>query len=899
MDYDILCIERGRKYSNDLYIFCRTREKPHTKRIMRVIDFKPYFFIKEKDHDMILDKLKNFYDYTKYKELSSTIENYIKIYNRIERIITALEKGDVEESKVEKNSNLVDSLLKQVKHLHKDYKIYTELKTLHTYKKSVCEHEEGKWFNFEDDLLIKLYTTCPDVVPDVREALNYYNIESYESNIMFDKRFRYDYRLISSFRLHNDLEAREQAVSCSDIESINEPYTIQERINYIDIETPHTEFEEPTTARVPIALIGILDTYTNKLVQFVFREDFIRDVKVKKYKSLIDDEEFEWEINYFPNESSMLYEWIQYVSQNNIDLFAGWNSSKWNVRAAQQQPYDFPYILNRLKKLRIKMGELSDINTTYLTREHQTIIKGREVLDLMEMYEFVKRGGVDSLSLNNVVQKELEHTMPKESQKILDRYKNDIDALLLYNVEDIDACRCIDKKMELIDFAVSFKIENGGRIDDLVSPVRVHDNFLFYNKSNKQLCYPIPPNVRSFRIPGAMVIETEPAIVDWVSVIDESKIYPSIILSGNISYETYSEKKEGIRFPSGYYFKQDTEGLVAANIRIMLEFRKQAEIKAEKATTHNERDMYKRRIMAIKALTNSIYGVLNNPYFRLYRPEASLTVTDMGQRLLGIVKYSVETLHDYNVVAGDTDSIFVHMKTKDEIVKCTSELITTIQRQYDEFAECLKLKEHHFKIEHEKILKKVLFIGKKKRYAGYCVWEDGKWLEKDSYILIRGFESRRGDSSNITSEVQQRSFEMILIEEKTAKQVFDYWLTIYNKILKNQIDVHECVPSPKLSKPPEEYGTTIYGVAAQYSNQNLPSIEKIHKGDKVYYVYIKEVPKGYPNTHVIALKEDDELPKGFVPDWKKIAEKAIKEKFMKSLAKPLNIPNDQFKLMGD
>jgi DNA polymerase elongation subunit (family B) len=188
---------------------------------------------------------------------------------------------------------------------------------------------------------------------------------------------------------------------------------------------------------------------------------------------------------------------------------------------------------------------------------------------------------------------------------------------------------------------------------------------------------------------------------------------------------------------------------------------------------------------------------------------------------------------------------------------------------------------------------------KKKRYAGYVVWEGGRWLEEnEKYIHVAGFESKRSNSSDMTTEVQMKTFEDLLIHHKNARQVMEYWSKLYEEICNGKHPIVRCVPSPSLSKSPEDYErNTVHAVAAKYSNNNLPSVGKFHRGDRVYYVYVKKVPEGFPETHVIGLKADSELPKDFEPDWQAIADKAIKNVFIK-LAASLKIPVEAFEALG-
>ncbi|MHA1471409.1 MAG: hypothetical protein ACTSSP_12765, partial [Candidatus Asgardarchaeia archaeon] len=66
------------------------------------------------------------------------------------------------------------------------------------------------------------------------------------------------------------------------------------------------------------------------------------------------------------------------------------------------------------------------------------------------------------------------------------------------------------------------------------------------------------------------------------------------------------------------------------------------------------------------------------------------------------------------------------------------------------------------------------------------------------------------------------------------------------------------------------------GKAYWCGNSNKYLNTRFGQGSKPKWVYIKKVADGYPDTPVLSFDED--IPKGFLPDYDKIIEKMFKAK---------------------
>jgi DNA polymerase elongation subunit (family B) len=208
---------------------------------------------------------------------------------------------------------------------------------------------------------------------------------------------------------------------------------------------------------------------------------------------------------------------------------------------------------------------------------------------------------------------------------------------------------------------------------------------------------------------GAYVKEPIVGKYDWIYDLDLTSLYPSIIMTLNISPETKIGKienwdaekyikggetdyrligKDGEIYDytkqeleevikdsnlgvasNGVLYSQDTPGLIADILdtwfKQRVEFRK-LEKKYGEAGDTEKYEFYGKRQLVQKILLNSMYGVLGLPAFRFYDVDNAEAVTLTGQVVIKKTaemanrKYWKElgTTDDYNVYI-DTDSIYM------------------------------------------------------------------------------------------------------------------------------------------------------------------------------------------------------------------------------------------------
>lgn len=285
----------------------------------------------------------------------------------------------------------------------------------------------------------------------------------------------------------------------------------------------------------------------------------------------------------------------------------------------------------------------------------------------------------------------------------------------------------------------------------------------------------------------------------------------------------------------------------------------------------------------------SFYGNASSKYWRLSNQYLGDAVTSSARYTLWKGRISIENM-GYEAIYGDTDSHF--LKLKEDDLESRVEELKRVASKMDEdassIAEDIGLDEKHPFLknddlhgddytcmvwEPEKIYKVWMQLGKKKRYAGNVDWKEGTYYDSPK-ISISGFEYRRSDSMGITAELQKKVIRKILTG-KSFEDVSEYIQSIISQIDKNNENIRNFALPGSINKALHKYPNREVPRAAEYSNQHLGY--EFGEGDDPFVYYVKDVPAGLPQTDVVALQWNEDIPDGFVLDKESIIERGIKK----------------------
>lgn len=393
------------------------------------------------------------------------------------------------------------------------------------------------------------------------------------------------------------------------------------------------------------------------------------------------------------SEKTLLLRFLDKLEEIGPTIFSGWNIDG----------FDIPYLYNRIKNTlgKTNANRLSPIgNVYYSPYRNRYFIAGISSLDYMTMYKKFSDSELPSYALNYVANKELGRGKIEYDGNLDDLMATDIETFIKYNITDVELVIELEKKLQYIelvrgtchvghvsyeDFVYSSKYIEGALLtylkrDNIVAPNKPADR-------HKKMAELRESGEQGFI--GAFVKDPIPGKYDWVYDLDLASLYPSIIMTLNISPETKVAKidnwnaesfirgeidnftineetisKEVLRqfldeykytvASNGVMYRTDTIGCIPAILNEWLDKRVLYRNEMKKWGTAGDTEkyeFYKKRQRVQKVLLNSFYGVLGLPSVRVHDLDNAAAVTTSGQAVIKKTQDAIN--YKYNQELGD------------------------------------------------------------------------------------------------------------------------------------------------------------------------------------------------------------------------------------------------------
>jgi DNA polymerase I len=426
-----------------------------------------------------------------------------------------------------------------------------------------------------------------------------------------------------------------------------------------------------------------------------------------------------------------------------------------------------------------------------------------------------------------------------------------------YNFIDTDLLRGIEKKTGYVGVFDAL-CEACGVFGDTsgLNPTHQLDGFLFRLGKERGIHFATKSFYEgSDKFKGAYVMEPKVSgITRNVHVCDFKSLYPSIILTWNMSPETKRAKGAGsadtLAFSplTGIYFSTVDEGILPEALREMIRLRGEwSAKKSQCAPGTPEWHDANRKSTAYKVAANSFYGVVGSPFSRFFDRQVAESCTQCG---VWLIRKTIELIEEqgWTAVYGDTDSVFVTGCTEEEFKTFTT---WCNENLYPELLADVGCKENHIKLAYEKAFDRLVMTSAK-RYIGSYIHADGKRATKESKPEIKGLEYKRGDTAILATGLQAEVIDLLVgglkISDYPATEELAHYhdalARVRNHVLSEYLPVEEIRISKQLTKPIREYAKKIKkdGTdAAQPAHVQVAKIlekrgEAVGEGTRIEYI---------------------------------------------------------------
>jgi DNA polymerase I len=514
------------------------------------------------------------------------------------------------------------------------------------------------------------------------------------------------------------------------------------------------------------------------------------------------------------------------------DVLLAWNGND----------YDFFVLKARCKNLKIKVDWRD-----WSLLDHMLAVK-KALMSISDV-GFKRSFALDAIGTNVLGIKKIKLTVPPGKMHLL--LGERVAELERYNRRDVEIMLKIEEKREFLKLhfalcSICRTFPNQSSIfpnelaDGILLRLGIQENRHFPTRRGWEEDKP-----EYVKYEGAFVMDPRVGFHTGVQVPDFASLYPSIILSWNMSRETML--RDGRHYPpeveadnahataTGVRFRTDFEGMLPRAVRRLMMKRKEYANRAKQCKVGSDEWKSMNNLStAVKVVTNSFYGLLGAESSRYHEREIARSITLTGQLLIHEMMQYFER-KGYKSIYGDTDSVFV---------KCTPEEMTAELDDINNKFLPWKLnnwgcRECAVKLDFDKGFETLIMVTKK-RYAGRLALHKGRKAPRDMDPEVKGIEVQRSDQGLLAQKLLKKFINMmvktscdpIMIDEEIRREGQEFFT---RPLKKEEIQITKSV-----QKHPSEYHpkTTVVRVAEKMIEEGA----EFFIGMKVPYIVVAHKP---------------------------------------------------------
>ena len=379
----------------------------------------------------------------------------------------------------------------------------------------------------------------------------------------------------------------------------------------------------------------------------------------------------------FRDERDLLTRFINIFAAVQPTVITGWNTDG----------YDIPYLLGRAKKV-LGVNAIKKLSPAgivdYNPKKEKWKIFGVSSLDYLKLYKNFTYSELPNYRLDTVAKLELGRGKVEYEGDLDVLFTQDIHKFAFYNMTDTDLVYELDEKLQFINLARTICHKGHVPYEDVYYASKYLDGAAIvdlkrngYVAPNKQFRF-IEEETASDVLAGAYVMAPVPGLYKWIYDLDLTSLYPSIIMSLNISPETkigvianwdetcllktdpvsvqignkpITDVKQWLTdnkytvASNGTVYRTDIKGFLPTILAKWFDERVEFKDKRDEYEVgSDDYKFYDAMQLTQKVLLNSFYGVLGLKTFRFHDLDNAGAITATGQ---SIIKFSAKVINNH------------------------------------------------------------------------------------------------------------------------------------------------------------------------------------------------------------------------------------------------------------
>ncbi|MEM4810564.1 MAG: DNA-directed DNA polymerase I [Thermofilum sp.] len=325
---------------------------------------------------------------------------------------------------------------------------------------------------------------------------------------------------------------------------------------------------------------------------------------------------------------------------------------------------------------------------------------------------------------------------------------------------------------------------------------------------------------------GAIVLNPLPGVYFNVVVVDFASLYPSVIKTWNLSYETvrcsHEECKSNSIPGTTHWVCRRRRGMMSSIIGILRDLRVYVFKRlAKTAGSREERQKAEVVQSALKVFLNASYGVFGADSFPLYCPPLAESTAALGRySILRTMEKAVSL--GIPVVYGDTDSLFLWSPSPQAVEELVQSVLSELQ----------------IDLSVDKEYAWVVFSRRKKNYLG---------MLSDGQVDVKGLTGKKRNTPDYVKEIFREVIETlssasdVAAFEKSVDKVKDILRDSIDDLKQGKVPLNLLAFKVALTKPLSSYTKTTpqHVKAAKLLLTHLKKLgieRSIEVGDVISYV---------------------------------------------------------------